>query len=79
MSFIGRNLVSAGGKKGVTENGKRKAEDGRRKTKDKRQKTKDKAANGVTTVDDDARQDEGVVRCYANDPFGNRLEFMERR
>ncbi|HZG76435.1 MAG TPA: hypothetical protein VEZ72_11325 [Paenibacillus sp.] len=37
------------------------------------------AANGVTTVDDDARQDEGGVRCYANDPFGNRLEFMERR
>ena len=37
------------------------------------------AANGIETIDDDARQEEGVVRFYANDPFGNRLEFMERR
>ncbi|WP_409345041.1 VOC family protein [Paenibacillus sp. MBLB4367] len=27
--------------------------------------------------DDDARADEGVKRFYLNDPFGNRLEFLE--
>ncbi|TLS51036.1 glyoxalase [Paenibacillus antri] len=35
------------------------------------------AKSGVSVIDDDARADEGVVRFYANDPFGNRLEFME--
>jgi len=34
---------------------------------------------GVQAVDDEARAEEGVVRFYACDPFGNRLEFMERR
>jgi catechol 2,3-dioxygenase-like lactoylglutathione lyase family enzyme len=33
---------------------------------------------GARVVDDDARADEGVRRFYALDPFGNRLEFMER-
>jgi catechol 2,3-dioxygenase-like lactoylglutathione lyase family enzyme len=28
-------------------------------------------------IDDDARADEGVIRFYMNDPFGNRLEFLE--
>ncbi|TXK70165.1 glyoxalase [Paenibacillus sp. N3.4] len=28
-------------------------------------------------IDDDARTDEGVKRFYLNDPFGNRLEFLE--
>lgn len=32
---------------------------------------------GVQVIDDDARTDEGVNRFYVNDPFGNRLEFME--
>lgn len=30
-------------------------------------------------IDDDARADEGVQRFYMNDPFGNRLEFLESR
>lgn len=34
----------------------------------------DKSAN---VIDDDVRADEGVKRFYLNDPFGNRLEFME--
>jgi catechol 2,3-dioxygenase-like lactoylglutathione lyase family enzyme len=33
----------------------------------------------VKVLDDDARQDEGVKRFYLNDPFGNRLEFLEWR
>ncbi|QJC54012.1 glyoxalase [Paenibacillus albicereus] len=33
---------------------------------------------GTATADDEARQEEGIRRFYANDPFGNRLEFMER-
>ncbi len=36
-------------------------------------------ANEVDVTDDGARADEGVVRFYANDPFGNRLEIMELR
>ena len=31
----------------------------------------------VHLIDDEARSDEGVKRFYVNDPFGNRLEFME--
>jgi catechol 2,3-dioxygenase-like lactoylglutathione lyase family enzyme len=34
------------------------------------------AANGVKVKDDDLV--EGVIRFHAEDPFGNRLEFMER-
>lgn len=34
-------------------------------------------AQGITVTEDDARAEEGVRRFYANDPFGNRLEFME--
>jgi len=33
--------------------------------------------NGIAVTDDEARADEGVKRFYANDPFGNRLEFLE--
>ncbi|MFC4103383.1 VOC family protein [Paenibacillus xanthanilyticus] len=33
---------------------------------------------GVIVMDDDARAEEGVGRFYVQDPFGNRLEFMER-
>lgn len=33
--------------------------------------------NNVKVIDDDARADEGVKRFYLNDPFGNRLEFLE--
>jgi len=36
-------------------------------------------ASAATVIDDDARNDEGVARFYANDPFGNRPEFMVRR
>ncbi|MCC2685378.1 MAG: methyltransferase protein [Paenibacillaceae bacterium] len=32
---------------------------------------------GVEVIDDDARADEGAQRFYVNDPFGNRLEFLE--
>ncbi|MGO0062809.1 VOC family protein [Brevibacillus fluminis] len=32
---------------------------------------------GLPVIDDDARADEGVSRFYLNDPFGNRLEFLE--
>ncbi|CAG7642997.1 hypothetical protein PAESOLCIP111_04404 [Paenibacillus solanacearum] len=32
---------------------------------------------GLEVTDDDARADEGVKRFYLNDPFGNRLEFLE--
>ncbi|KRF29338.1 VOC family protein [Paenibacillus sp. Soil787] len=31
----------------------------------------------MQTTPDDARDDEGVKRFYLNDPFGNRLEFIE--
>jgi Glyoxalase/Bleomycin resistance protein/Dioxygenase superfamily. len=31
----------------------------------------------VQVIDDEARADEGVRRFYVNDPFGNRLEFLE--
>lgn len=31
----------------------------------------------IQTIPDDVRDDEGVKRCYLNDPFGNRLEFIE--
>lgn len=34
---------------------------------------------GVPVAEDDARADEGVTRFYVHDPFGNRLEFLERR
>jgi catechol 2,3-dioxygenase-like lactoylglutathione lyase family enzyme len=34
---------------------------------------------GVKVIDDDARADEGIKRFYLNDPFGNRLEFLEWR
>jgi catechol 2,3-dioxygenase-like lactoylglutathione lyase family enzyme len=33
--------------------------------------------HNVQVIDDDARADEGVKRFYMNDPFGNRLEFLE--
>ncbi|KAA8754545.1 MULTISPECIES: VOC family protein [Paenibacillus] len=33
--------------------------------------------NQIHIVDDEARADEGVRRFYINDPFGNRLEFLE--
>lgn len=32
----------------------------------------------IQVIDDDARAEEGVKRFYLNDPFGNRLEFLER-
>ncbi|WP_336787114.1 VOC family protein [Paenibacillus sp. MMO-177] len=32
---------------------------------------------GVQVIDDHARSEEGVQRFYLNDPFGNRLEFLE--
>lgn len=33
--------------------------------------------NNVQVLDDEARTEEGVIRFYINDPFGNRLEFLE--
>ncbi|MFC5530907.1 VOC family protein [Cohnella yongneupensis] len=33
--------------------------------------------NHVRILDDESRSDEGVKRFYLNDPFGNRLEFIE--
>ncbi|WP_219835170.1 VOC family protein [Paenibacillus sp. R14(2021)] len=33
--------------------------------------------NGISVMRDDARSDEGVQRFFADDPFGNRLEFIE--
>jgi catechol 2,3-dioxygenase-like lactoylglutathione lyase family enzyme len=33
--------------------------------------------NNIQIINDDARKDEGVKRFYLNDPFGNRLEFLE--
>ncbi|MDQ0903197.1 MULTISPECIES: VOC family protein [unclassified Paenibacillus] len=35
------------------------------------------ANHNIQTIPDDARDDEGVKRFYLNDPFGNRLEFLE--
>ncbi|ACT00768.1 VOC family protein [Paenibacillus sp. JDR-2] len=32
---------------------------------------------GIQVTDDQARSEEGVRRFYLNDPFGNRLEFLE--
>lgn len=31
----------------------------------------------IAVIDDEARTDEGVQRFYLNDPFGNRIEFLE--
>lgn len=31
----------------------------------------------IPVIDDVERADEGVIRFYLNDPFGNRLEFLE--
>lgn len=31
----------------------------------------------IQVISDDARADEDVQRFYVNDPFGNRLEFLE--
>ncbi len=36
------------------------------------------AQSGVRIAEDDSRDEEGIGRFYAEDPFGNRLEFMER-
>lgn len=33
--------------------------------------------HSIQVLDDEARADEGVRRFYLNDPFGNRLEFLE--
>jgi len=33
--------------------------------------------NGVRILDDEARSEEGISRLFAEDPFGNRLEFIE--
>lgn len=33
--------------------------------------------NNRQVIDDEARADEGAIRFYLNDPFGNRLEFVE--
>ena len=33
--------------------------------------------SGVRIADDEARSEEGYVRFFAQDPFGNRLEFIE--
>jgi catechol 2,3-dioxygenase-like lactoylglutathione lyase family enzyme len=35
-------------------------------------------AHGVKVLEDDRRAEERIERFYAHDPFGNRLEFMER-
>lgn len=34
---------------------------------------------GIPIIDDEARSEEGAERFYTNDPFGNRLEFIEWR
>ncbi|GIP17122.1 glyoxalase [Paenibacillus montaniterrae] len=34
--------------------------------------------NEIAIVDDDARSEQGISRFYVNDPFGNRLEFLEQ-
>jgi catechol 2,3-dioxygenase-like lactoylglutathione lyase family enzyme len=33
--------------------------------------------NNIQVIDDEVRKDEGVKRFYLNDPFDNRLEFIE--
>lgn len=33
----------------------------------------------IAVIDDEARAEESIERLYVNDPFGNRIEFMERR
>ncbi|WP_340025022.1 VOC family protein [Paenibacillus sp. FSL K6-1096] len=33
--------------------------------------------HNIQVTDDEARAEEGVRRFYVNDPFGNRLEFLE--
>lgn len=33
--------------------------------------------NGMTVIDDELRMEEGYRRFFTNDPFGNRLEFLE--
>lgn len=35
-------------------------------------------AERVEVMDDVVRSSEGICRFYVNDPFGNRLEFLER-
>ncbi|REE78771.1 glyoxalase/bleomycin resistance protein/dioxygenase superfamily protein [Paenibacillus taihuensis] len=35
------------------------------------------AAAGINVLDDDARSAQSIRRFYVNDPWGNRLEFME--
>lgn len=34
-------------------------------------------SNDVHVIDDEMREEEGILRFYVQDPFGNRLEFME--
>ncbi|MFF2887102.1 VOC family protein [Paenibacillus sp. NPDC057967] len=34
--------------------------------------------SGVPVIDDELRLEEGYRRFFASDPFGNRLEFLER-
>lgn len=36
------------------------------------------AGYGIALLDDELRADEGIDRFYVNDPFGNRIEFLER-
>jgi len=33
--------------------------------------------NHIQVIDDTARVEEGVTRFYVQDPFGNRIEFLE--
>nr|WP_275422368.1 VOC family protein [Paenibacillus mucilaginosus] len=33
---------------------------------------------GIHVIDDEIRAEEGISRIYVRDPFGNRLEFLER-
>lgn len=35
------------------------------------------SAGGVRVIDDELREDEGIARLFVNDPFGNRIEFLE--
>jgi SAM-dependent methyltransferase len=34
--------------------------------------------NELAVIEDELRAEEGITRLYINDPFGNRLEFLER-
>jgi catechol 2,3-dioxygenase-like lactoylglutathione lyase family enzyme len=34
--------------------------------------------HGIAIIDDDTRAEQGVQRFFVNDPFGNRLEFLEQ-